>query len=56
MVSKKIQHITCNISLTNNITNSIDKHDNIATVFVDIKKDFDSIDLNMYLLNCINMA
>ena len=43
MVSKKIKHITCNIFLTNNITNSINKHDKIAAVFVDIKKTFDTL-------------
>ena len=31
-------------ALINNITNSIDKHDKIAAVFVDIKKAFDTID------------
>ena len=41
---KKSNTLHAIYALTNNITNSIDKHDKIAAVFVDIKKAFDTID------------
>ena len=41
---KKSNTLHAIYALTNNITNSIDMHDKIAAVFVDIKKAFDTID------------
>ena len=41
---KKSNTLHAIYALTNNITNSNDKHDKIAAVFVDIKKAFDTID------------
>ena len=48
MVSKNNQ--TYYMQLTNNIINSIYKHDKMAAVFVDIKKAFDTFDHNIIFI------
>ena len=54
MVSKK-NTLHAIYSLTNNITNFIDKHDKIAAVFVAIKMILIQLTIKYYSLNYINI-